>query len=61
VINERVVVGDGNPPSLLFSPYLDMQFTMFTVGTKLPIRDVRYPVATERKPEITRKTRFGSV
>jgi hypothetical protein len=29
-------------------------------GTKLPIRDVRNPVATGGKPDIAQKARFGS-
>ncbi len=30
------------------------------IGTKLPIRDVCYPVPTGGKPDIGRKARFGS-
>jgi hypothetical protein len=28
-------------------------------GTELPIRDVRYPVATGGKPDIARTAQFG--
>jgi len=30
------------------------------IGTKLPIRNVCYPVATGGKPDIAPKSRFGS-
>ena len=34
--------------------------TMSEFGTKLPIRNVCYPVATGGKPDIAPKSRFGS-
>jgi hypothetical protein len=33
---------------------------MSSIGTKLPFRDVRHPVATGGKPDIAQKVGFGS-
>jgi hypothetical protein len=37
-----------------------MKMPMSVGGTKLPFRDVRYPVATGGKPDMTRNVHFDS-